>query len=355
MFGQFETVRPAWANNPRSRKTLKLRTLVIATIVLFFIPLSACGQQRTTPRITGKSDNYPVPENGTLGQSKVPKLTIVRPAMDALFVGPAVIEIEARAIDRDGAIKEVRFLDNGELIGNGSSQDGETYLITARNIPFGPHSITAVAVERDGQTTTSNAANVFVNGNANVVIKDPAANSLLEPGKDIVILANATDPSGITKVQFFFSTQLIGDGRLTATDEYSVTIPKAWRAAYKIEAVVTDARGIKTISSPMRFVVSKKPTISIQSPNDDYRAVQGVDVAITVVANQPEGDVQKVDFFADDKLLGSAPDNGTGKFYFTWRNIPIGTHCLTAEGTDELGVTGKSNPVTVVVSTKRDK
>jgi hypothetical protein len=72
-------------------------------------------------------------------------------------------------------------------------------------------------------------------------------------------------------------------------------------------------------------------------------------VGITVVSSQPDGDVQKVDFFADDKLLGSAPDNGTGKFYFTWRNISIGTHCLMAVATDELGVTAKSDPVTIVV------
>jgi hypothetical protein len=223
------------------------------------VPLFACGQERTVPKTAGQSAKEFVPEKDTVSENKLPKVTIVKPVMDALFVGPADIDIEARATDRDGTIKEVRFLDNGELIGNGSSQDGETYLIMERNVPFGPHSITAVVLDGDGLTTTSNAANIFVNGNAKVIIKEPPANSVVEPGKDIVILANATDPSGINKVQFFFTTQFIGDGRLSGPDEYSISIPKARRAAYKIEAIVTDTRGVKTKSAPLRLVVSKKP------------------------------------------------------------------------------------------------
>lgn len=50
-------VLSAWDDNRHSRETLKIRTLVIATTVLFFVPLSACGQEKTVPNIAGRPDH----------------------------------------------------------------------------------------------------------------------------------------------------------------------------------------------------------------------------------------------------------------------------------------------------------
>jgi hypothetical protein len=317
--------------------------------------ITTCSQQGSTEN--PKRADIPL-DTGTKSrlryQRTAPSVIIEKPDMDALFVGPAAITIQARATDRDGTIKEVRFLDNGEPIGSGRSTDGERFAITEENVSFGPHSLLAIAVDNEGLQATSNAANVFVNGNAKVVIKTPTKNSLIEPGTDILVVANATDPSGICKVQFYFTEQLLGEGSRTGPDEYSLSIPNAWRARYKIEAVVTDSAGIKTLSSPVRFVASRKPIINLEAPTKDYR-VAGTNVGISAVASQVDGDIQRVDFFANDELLGSTNEIGTGHFHFTWRNVPGGTYSLTAVAIDELGVTAKSSPVRIIVEMKRGK
>lgn len=335
-----------------------VRLSILAALFTFSAKLSIPAAGPATSAYAVLSDNpvpteklaqevlgYPQPRTG-------PWVIIEKPGMDALFVGPATITIEARATDRGGKIREVRFFDDGYFIGKGKTIDGERFVLTKQDLPFGRHVLTAVAIDNKGLRANSGATHVIVNGHAHVAMESPAADSLIEPGEDVVIVARATAPSGVSKLQFYFASQFIGDGHFTAPDRYSITIPKASRARYKVEALVIDSAGMWTLSSPLRFVVSKRPTINIEEPKDGDRVAEGIDVSITALSDQVEGDTEKVDFFADDKLLGSKLANGTGRFFFTWHGASAGVHSLTAVATDELGVTGKSPPVKITVTSK---
>jgi hypothetical protein len=281
-----------------------------------------------------------------------PTVTIESPKMDALFVGPATITIEAVATDRDGIISQVEFLDNGESIGSGTSTDGKRFVITEQNVSLGTHSLLAIATDNEGLKATSNAANVFVNGSAIVSISGPQEGSLVTPGSDLTITAFASDPSGIVKVQFFFSEQFIGDGNPVEANKYSLVLKDVRRAAYKIDAVATNSGGFKSISIPVRFTVSIRPVVNIVSPAKVSGFVARTNLSITARANQPGGEVEKIDFYANGKLIGTANDIGTEQFFLTWRNVQNGTYLLTAVATDELGVTGKSQPVRIIVKKK---
>jgi len=90
------------------------------------------------------------------------------------------------------------------------------------------------------------------------------------------------------------------------------------------------------------------PTVTLTSPSDGLLVTFPATITLATTAADPDGSVMKVEFF----------DNGTNKlgedvlapYGFSWANAAVGTHVLTAVVTDDLGSTGVSTPVTVVVN-----
>src|SRR5438874_907132 len=104
------------AMNPEPHSHPRIRALLVTIILLVSNATSIWAKHSPRPTIP-QSSSFPI-----FNQTSPPIVTIENPKMDALFVGPATIKIEARAIDRDGTIKQVEFFDNGESIGTGTSQ-----------------------------------------------------------------------------------------------------------------------------------------------------------------------------------------------------------------------------------------
>jgi hypothetical protein len=101
---------------------------------------------------------------------------------------------------------------------------------------------------------------------------------------------------------------------------------------------------------PIKIAVGRRPTVSIISPTEGFRfPSQQTNLSIKVKAIQPEGKIAKVDFYANDELIGSAHDIATEQFFLTWRNVREGVYSLTAIATDGMGVTGKSQPVQITI------
>lgn len=285
-----------------------------------------------------------------------PSVTIDDPKIGALFVGPADITIKATAIDSDGTVAKVEFLDNGELIGSGIPSAENRLSITERNVSFGFHSIIAVVTDNGGRQNISNAANITVNGLAIVRILKPVAGSLIAPGSDVTISARASHPSGlINKVEFFANSESLGEGVLVGQNQYELRRNKIEGGIYSIIAVATDGSGITTTTAPVNVTVTKPPIVSIVNPSEGASFPSLYNINITAKASDPDGSIKKVDFYANDLLIGSASDVGTDRFMMTWRRLPDGVHSLTAVATDELGVTSRSNPVKISVGTPSSK
>jgi hypothetical protein len=89
-----------------------------------------------------------------------PSVSLTAPAAGATFTAPASITVSASASDTDGTIAQVQFYRNGTLIGTDTTAP---YSVTWSSAPAGTYSITAVATDNDGATTTSAARSIVIN------------------------------------------------------------------------------------------------------------------------------------------------------------------------------------------------
>lgn len=276
-----------------------------------------------------------------------PSVTLISPKDGELYVGPAEITFEAIATD-DRGIDKVEFYDNGRLIGAGNSTDGKKFVLLKSGVPFGKHTIWALATDSGGRKNDSMGALVIVNGAAKIEIKSPRAGDLVEPESDLTLNANVTHPSGlITRVEVFANDQRLGEANAIGGDSYSFTWRSVRRSVYSVVFVATDGSGVTTTSNPTKIAVNKPPTVKIIRPRPASSFEAPTNMSLSGIATQSQGQIRKIDFYANDRLLGSASDIGTGNFTFTWRVVQEGEYALKAVAHDDLGVTGTSEVVRV--------
>ncbi len=89
------------------------------------------------------------------------------------------------------------------------------------------------------------------------------------------------------------------------------------------------------------------PTVNITAPSNGTNFLPGTDITITVDAEDSDGTVTKVEFFADGNIL--LGEDTTAPYSFTWTNATEGDYTLTARATDneEGSRTSLSTNITV--------
>ncbi len=107
-------------------------------------------------------DNFKVTQGATSNQP--PNVSITSPTDGSMFTGGKDITVTAAANDTDGTIARVDFFRGSTSLGSDVSAP---YSVTWTAVPAGTYSLTAVAVDNDGASTTSSAVSIRV---------DPAAN-----------------------------------------------------------------------------------------------------------------------------------------------------------------------------------
>ena len=73
-------------------------------------------------------------------------------------------------------------------------------------------------------------------------------------------------------------------------------------------------------------------------------------ITISASASDPDGTVTKVEFRDGATLLGT---DTSAPYSYTWKNVPSGTHSLTARATDNAGAATTSSSVGIDVLRKR--
>src|SRR3954468_10955187 len=89
-----------------------------------------------------------------------PSAAITSPADGASFAWKPTITVTATASDPGGSVTKVEFLDRSTVLGQDTTAP---YSFTWRNVPQGPHVVTARATDNAGATTTSSQVNITVN------------------------------------------------------------------------------------------------------------------------------------------------------------------------------------------------
>lgn len=279
-----------------------------------------------------------------------PFVTIASPTTGTTYVGPTTVTLSATATDNDGTITSVNFYEGRTLIGTAAPIGGNQYQLSF-TANFGPHTLVAVATDSGGRSTLSEPISVFVNGTGTVNITSPSAGSVLDPSSNLTVTASATNISGpITKVEFFANSVLLGEGSPSG-NQYSISWNNAPPGGYVLTAVLTDNSGVITNSLPVNISVTNKPTLTILSPTDGMTYPLLSRVVILANAQDSDGFVDKVDFYANGSLIGTGSAIGEDRFTTDWTQVPTGVYSLTAVATDDLGVTTTSAAITIRINT----
>lgn len=107
-----------------------------------------------------------------------PTVSLTAPSPGATYTAPATINFAATAGDTDGSVTGVAFYANGAPVGTDTTSP---YTFSWTPVSAGPYTLTAVATDNVGATTTSSAVNVTVNpsgGPVNVALASNGATAL---------------------------------------------------------------------------------------------------------------------------------------------------------------------------------
>jgi hypothetical protein len=273
------------------------------------------------------------------------------------MAGPVTgtVSLAADATD-DVGVAGVQFKVDGTNAGpedTTAPYEGSWNSTTASN---GDHSITAVARDAAGNTTTSTPVVVNVD-NTPAPDTTPPGVSMSAPQNGvavkgtIAVSANATDNVGVAGVQF-----RLDDANLLAEDTsapYSIDWDTAAvsEGSHSLSAVARDAAGNVQTSAAVTVTVDRtQPTVSVTAPPNGT-TVQGTVNLEADAAEDPGGSgVQSVQFRVDGTNVGSA--DTTAPYTASWNTTGLAngsSHTITAIATDRAANTRTSGPIDVIV------
>jgi YD repeat-containing protein len=271
-----------------------------------------------------------------------PTVSITSPTHPTTLTAPANFTINASASDPDGSIAKVEFFAGVALLGTDTTAP---FSLAMNNLGQGVYSLTAKATDNLGATATSTLVSVVVNTLPTVSITSPIHPTTLTAPATFTISASASDPDGsIAKVEFFAGVALLGTD---TTAPFSLAMNNLGQGVYSLTAKATDNLGGTATSTLVSVVVNTLPSVSITSPVNSITLVAPANLIISASASDPDGSINKVEFFTGAQLLGT---DTTPPHSFTWNNVGRGSYVLTAKATDNVGGTKTSTAVSVIVT-----
>jgi hypothetical protein len=91
--------------------------------------------------------------------NQLPTVNLTSPGAGQIFAQAAEVTVAALAGDSDGTVVSVEFFADGGLIGEA---DNEPYSVSVTNLAVGSHTLTAVATDNDGGSSTSAPVTIMV-------------------------------------------------------------------------------------------------------------------------------------------------------------------------------------------------
>lgn len=292
-----------------------------------------------------------------LGPNAGPAVSIIKPGVNATFKQGDNVSIEATATDSDGSIAKVEFFAGSQLI---TIEKNAPYEATITNVQAGNYTLTAVATDNDGKTTTSLGVPITVTlgtgGSLEPAVNfiEPLEGAVYQKGDQIKVEATASQPAGsISKVVFYIN----GNKYKTEYNAaYEAPLLNVQPGSYRLMAIAYDNLGGNDTAFVNYTVAGgtsggggtgsgTEPSVTFVNPLDGANFPVGSDVDVEVLASDPDGKIAKVKFFLDGvqwRTEKVAPYTGRIK------NIQAGTYQLMAVGIDDIGQTD-STTITITV------
>ena len=196
-----------------------------------------------------------------------PTVALTAPA-DGATVSGSSVTLSASANDNVGVTK-VEFYRGTTLIGTATSAPYQVSWNTS-TVANGSYSLTAKAYDAANNSTTSGAANVTISNSAPdttppaVQLTAPADGATLSGAASLA--ASASDDIGVTKVEFYRGTTLIG----TATSppyQLSWDTTTIANGSYSLTAKAYDAAGNNTAPGSANVTISNTATSLLMNPS----------------------------------------------------------------------------------------
>jgi peptidoglycan/xylan/chitin deacetylase (PgdA/CDA1 family) len=287
-----------------------------------------------------------------------PTVAVTSPAANASVSG--TINLTADASDNVGVVG-VKFFVDGNLVGSEVTASPFQVSLDTTTLTNAPHSITAVARDAAGNSTTSAAVSVTVNNVTpdttapTVAVTSPAANASVSG--TINLTADASDNVGVVGVKFFVDGSQVGSEVTASPFQVSLDTTTLTNAPHSITAVARDAAGNSTTSAAVSVTVNNvtpdttAPTVSVTGPAANA-SVSGT-INLTATASDNVG-VVGVKFFVDGNLIGSEVASSPYQVSLDTTTLSVGTHTVTAVARDAAGNSTTSAGVSFNVAAPAD-
>jgi len=184
--------------------------------------------------------------------NQTPTVSLTSPSPGSVGIAPASFTLTANGADSDGTVAKVDFYQGGTLIGTATTAP---YSVPWSNVSPGNYSLTAVATDDQGASTTSApvSLSVIANSAPTVSLTSPSPNQGFTAPASVTLTANAADAdNNLAKVEFFNGTTLLAT---LLSPPYTTPWSNVPQGSYTITAIATDATGAQTTSSPASISV----------------------------------------------------------------------------------------------------
>jgi hypothetical protein len=115
---------------------------------------------------------------------------------------------------------------------------------------------------------------------------------------------------------------------------------------FLLEEASSSDTAARFAQNEIQFLLNLPPTVSLTCPADGAIFSASANISLSAKANDTDGSVSRVEFFADTHLLGRVTN---APFTLAWTNVAPGTYALTAKAVDDLGASSTSAVVTISV------
>ena len=271
-----------------------------------------------------------------------PTAALTTPAQSASVRG--TVQVSATASDNLG-VARVEFYAEGTLIGTDTSSPFEVSWNSAA-LADGYRVLNAKAYDSAGNSGSSSLLVSLDNTPPDVAITSPAQEAFLRG--TAVLTAAASDTQGMSRVEFYDGTTLLGTD-FTSPHQLSWNTAGAANGAHTLTAKAFDSAGnVRTSASVTVTLDNSAPTTALGTPAQNA-SVRGI-VAVSATASDNLG-VERVEFYAGTALLGTVT---TAPYVVSWDTAALAsgsTITLTSRAYDAAGNVTVSAGRTVTVDT----
>ena len=200
--------------------------------------------------------NVKITAAATTNQS--PAVSVTSPANGTQVTLPVTVTIAATATDPENRMASVDFYAGSTLIVRDTTAP---YSASWTPAAVGTYSLSAVAHDADGGSSTSSATSVTVKSATNsaptVSLTSPAAGASFTAPATVTLSATASDPENqIARVEFFAGATRVATD---TTAPYSFSWTGVAAGSYSITAKVFDAAGASATSAARTITVTTAP------------------------------------------------------------------------------------------------